>query len=164
MAPTRELAVQIYKDTLLLDHHTEFRVELVFDGTSYQEQRDHLAAGVDILIGASGRLIDYFKQHVFSLGRVEVVVLDPADRMFDLSFINDIRFLLRHMLPPKERLEMLFSTTPSYRVLELAYEHMNNPQLVKIESEKITADQVRQCCYMTANSEKIPLLIELVRT
>jgi len=164
VAPTRELAVQIHKDTLLLARHTGFRVGLVFGGTGYQEQRDHLAAGVDILIGTPGRLIDYFKQHVFSLGRVEVVVLDEADRMFDLGFIKDIRFLLRHMPPPEERLGMLFSATLSYRVLELAYEHMNNPQLVKIESEKITADRVRQRCYMTANSEKIPLLIGLVRT
>ena len=89
---------------------------LVFGGTGYQEQRDDLAAGVDILIGTPGRLIDYFKQHVFSLGRVEVVVLDEADRMFDLGFIKDIRFLLRRMPPPEERLGMLFSATLSYRV------------------------------------------------
>ena len=164
VAPTRELAVQIHNDTLVLARHTGFRVGLVFGGTGYQEQRDHLAAGVDILIGTPGRLIDYFKQHVFSLGRVEVVVLDEADRMFDLGFIKDIRFLLRHMPPPEARLGMLFSATLSYRVLELAYEHMNNPQLVKIESETVTVERVRQRCYMTANSEKIPLLIGLVRT
>lgn len=164
VAPTRELAVQIHKDTLLLARHTGFRIGLVFGGTGYQEQREALAAGVDILIGTPGRLIDYFKQHVFSLGRVEVVVLDEADRMFDLGFIKDIRYLMRHMPRPDARLGMLFSATLSYRVLELAYEHMNNPQLVKIESETVTADRVRQRCYMTANSEKIPLLIGLVRT
>ncbi|HYN77370.1 MAG TPA: DEAD/DEAH box helicase, partial [Lamprocystis sp. (in: g-proteobacteria)] len=163
VAPTRELAVQIHKDTLLLARHTGFRVALVFGGTGYQQQRDDLAAGVDILIGTPGRLIDYYKQHVFNLGRVEVVVLDEADRMFDLGFIKDIRFLFRHMPHPEERLGMLFSATLSYRVLELAYEHMNQPQLVKIESEHVTADRVRQVCYMTANSEKIPLLIQLVR-
>ena len=164
VAPTRELAVQIHKDTLLLARHTGFRIGLVFGGTGYQEQREALAAGVDILIGTPGRLIDYFKQHVFSLGRVEVVVLDEADRMFDLGFIKDIRYLMRHMPRPEARLGMLFSATLSYRVLELAYEHMNNPQLVKIESDTVTADRVRQRCYMTANSEKIPLLIGLIRT
>ncbi|WP_295441969.1 DEAD/DEAH box helicase [uncultured Thiodictyon sp.] len=164
VAPTRELAVQIHHDTLVLARHTGFRVGLVFGGTGYQEQRDTLAAGVDILIGTPGRLIDYFKQHVFNLSRVEVVVLDEADRMFDLGFIKDIRFLLKRMPPPEERLGMLFSATLSYRVLELAYEHMNNPQLIKIESDTVTADRVRQRCYMTANSEKIPLLIGLVRT
>ena len=164
VAPTRELAVQIHKDTLVLAHHTGFRVGLVFGGTGYQEQREQVGAGVDILIGTPGRLIDYYKQHVFGLGRIEVVVLDEADRMFDLGFIKDIRFLLRHMPRPDARLGMLFSATLSYRVLELAYEHMNNPQLVKIESETVTADRVRQRCYMTANSEKVPLLIGLVRT
>jgi ATP-dependent RNA helicase RhlB len=163
VAPTRELAVQIHNDTLLLARHTGFRVGLVFGGTGYQQQRDDLAAGVDILIGTPGRLIDYYKQHVYSLNRVEVVVLDEADRMFDLGFIKDIRFLFKHMPHPEERLGMLFSATLSYRVLELAYEHMNQPQLVKIESEHVTADRVRQVCYMTANSEKIPLLIGLVR-
>ena len=164
VAPTRELAVQIHKDALVLARHTGFRLGLVFGGTGYQEQREQLAAGVDILIGTPGRLIDYYKQHVFGLGHIEVVVLDEADRMFDLGFIKDIRYLLRHMPRPEARLGMLFSATLSYRVLELAYEHMNNPQLVKIESETVTADRVRQRCYMTANSEKIPLLIGLVRS
>lgn len=164
VAPTRELAVQIHKDTLVLARHTGFRIGLVFGGTGYQQQRDELAAGVDILIGTPGRLIDYFKQHVFSLAAIEAVVLDEADRMFDLGFIKDIRFLLKRMPPPDARLGMLFSATLSYRVLELAYEHMNHPRLVKIESDKVTAERVRQCCYMTANSEKIPLLIGLVRS
>jgi ATP-dependent RNA helicase RhlB len=164
VAPTRELAVQIHKDTLALARHTGFRVGLVFGGTGYQQQREDIAAGIDILIGTPGRLIDYFKQHVFSLKSIEAVVLDEADRMFDLGFIKDIRFLIKRMPPPDERLGMLFSATLSYRVLELAYEHMNHPQLVKIESDKVTAERVRQCCYMTANSEKIPLLIGLVRS
>ncbi len=164
VAPTRELAVQIHKDTLLLAKHTGFRVGLVFGGTGYQQQRDDLAAGVDILIGTPGRLIDYLKQHVFSLKAIQAVVLDEADRMFDLGFIKDIRFLLRRMPPPEERIGMLFSATLSFRVLELAYEHMNHPQLVKIETDQVTVDRVRQVCYMTANEEKIPLLIGLVRS
>jgi ATP-dependent RNA helicase RhlB len=164
VAPTRELAVQIHKDTLVLAKHTDFRIGHVFGGTGYQQQRDDLAAGVDILIGTPGRLIDYFKQHVFSLKSIEAVVLDEADRMFDLGFIKDIRFLLKRMPPPEERQGMLFSATLSYRVLELAYEHMNHPQMVKIESDQVTADRVRQVCYMTANEEKIPLLIGLVRS
>ena len=164
VAPTRELAVQIHKDTLLLAKHTGFRIGLVYGGTGYQQQRDDLAAGVDILIGTPGRLIDYHKQHVFSLKSIQAVVLDEADRMFDLGFIKDIRFILRHMPPPEERLGMLFSATLSFRVLELAYEHMNRPQLVKIESDTVTVDRVRQVCYMTANEEKISLLIGLVRS
>ncbi|RKT43724.1 DEAD/DEAH box helicase [Thiocapsa rosea] len=163
LAPTRELAVQIHRDTELLAKHTGLRIAVVYGGAGYQEQRDQVAGGVDILIGTPGRLIDYFKQKVFDLQAIEAVVLDEADRMFDLGFIKDIRFLLRRMPPPENRQGLLFSATLSYRVTELAYEHMNHPQLVKIETETITADRVRQSCYMTSNEEKIALLLGLVR-
>jgi ATP-dependent RNA helicase RhlB len=157
------LAVQIHRDTRLLGKYTGLRFAVVYGGAGYQEQRDTLAAGVDILIGTPGRLIDYLKQRVFDLKAIEAVVLDEADRMFDLGFIKDIRFLLRRMPPPETRQGLLFSATLSYRVTELAYEHMNHPQLVKIETDTITADRVRQRCYMTSNEEKIPLLLGLVR-
>jgi len=163
VAPTRELAVQIHKDTLVLNRHTGFRLGLVYGGAGYQAQRDALIAGVDILIGTPGRLIDYLKQRVFDLRAVEVVVVDEADRMFDLGFIRDIRYLLRRMPPPTRRLGMLFSATLSYRVTELAYEHMNHPHPVEIQPDQVTVDRVTQRCYMVANDEKIPLLIGLLR-
>jgi len=163
LAPTRELAVQIHKDAELIGSHTGFKFGLVYGGTGYQEQRDEVAAGVDFLIGTPGRLIDYYKQRVFDFASVQVVVLDEADRMFDLGFIKDIRFVLRRMPSPAERLGMLFSATLSYRVTELAYEHMNDPQMVEIAPEQVTADRVQQTCYMVANDEKIPLLIGLAR-
>jgi ATP-dependent RNA helicase RhlB len=164
LAPTRELAVQIHKDTVVLAAHTGLRLGLVFGGTGYLQQRDQLAEGVDILIGTPGRLIDYFKQQVFDLWAIEVVVIDEADRMFDLGFIKDIRFVLRRMPPPEERLGMLFSATLSYRVTELAYEHMNDPELVEVEPERVTADRVTQRCFMVANEEKIQLLIGFLRS
>jgi ATP-dependent RNA helicase RhlB len=163
LAPTRELAVQIHKDAEVLAKHTGLKLGLVYGGTGYESQRQQLEAGVDILIGTPGRLIDYYKQRVFDLGAIEVVVLDEADRMFDLGFIKDIRYLLRRMPPPEKRQGLLFSATLSCRVTELAYEHMNNPQTIKIETDKVTADNVKQACYMTANEEKIPLLIGLLR-
>ena len=163
LAPTRELAVQIHKDAVLLGSHTGFRLGLVFGGTGYDTQRKQLEDGVDILIGTPGRLIDYFKQHIFDLNAVQVMVLDEADRMFDLGFIKDIRYLLRKMPPPDARLSMLFSATLSYRVTELAYEHMNNPQFVRIEPDKRTADNVTQVLYHTGLEEKLPLLIHLLR-
>jgi ATP-dependent RNA helicase RhlB len=118
---------------------------------------------VDILIGTPGRIIDFFKQHVFDLRIAQVVVLDEADRMFDLGFIKDIRFLLRRCPTPEQRLGLLFSATLSHRVQELAYEHMNNPKPITVESEQVTADRVRQVLYHTANDEKIPLLLGLLR-
>jgi ATP-dependent RNA helicase RhlB len=163
LAPTRELAVQIHKDAVLLGAHTGFRFGLVFGGTGYDTQRKQLEDGVDILIGTPGRLIDYFKQHVFDLNAVQVMVLDEADRMFDLGFIKDIRFLLRKMPPPTTRLSMLFSATLAQRVMELAYEHMNNPQFVQIEPDKRTADKVTQLLYHTGLDEKLPLLTHLLR-
>src|SRR5690606_14772931 len=121
-----------------------------------------LAAGVDVLIGTPGRIIDYFKQRVFHLRNAQVLVLDEADRMFDLGFIKDIRFLLRRLPERDRRLNMLFSATLSYRVLELAYEHMNDPELVRIEPDKMTVDRVTQRIYFPANDEKLPLLLKLL--
>lgn len=164
LAPTRELAVQIHKDAELLAAHTDFKLAVVYGGTGYQSQRDALAAGVDILIGTPGRLIDYFKQRVFDLRDIDVVILDEADRMFDLGFIKDIRFILRRLPSPTHRLGMLFSATLSYRVMELAYEHMNDPKMVEIMPEQVTADRVTQQAYMVANEEKVPLLIGLLRS
>ncbi len=162
LAPTRELAVQIHKDAVQLGRYTDLRLGLVYGGTGYESQRQEVEAGIDILIGTPGRLIDYFKQHVFGLKGVEVLVLDEADRMFDLGFIKDIRFLMRRMPSPTERLNLLFSATLSYRVTELAYEHMNNPEEVRVEPEQVTAERVEERVYYPAMNEKIPLLLGLL--
>lgn len=163
LAPTRELAIQIHKDAMQLGRFTTLKLGLAYGGTGYEEQRQVLLDGVDILIGTPGRIIDYFKKDVFKLKSIQALVLDEADRMFDLGFIKDIRYLLRRCPPPSERLGLLFSATLSLRVTELAYEHMNHPQLVKIATEKVTADKVRQVLYHTANEDKIPLLVGLLR-
>lgn len=162
VAPTRELAMQIHTDAKLLGKYCNMRLCLAYGGTGYESQREAIEAGVEILVGTPGRLIDYFKQHVYNLKEIEAVVLDEADRMFDLGFIKDIRFLLRRCPPPDQRLGMLFSATLSHRVKELAYEHMNNPESVDVEPERVTAERVRQVLYHTANEEKIPLLIGLL--
>ena len=162
MAPTRELAIQIHTDAVELGKHLPLKLGLAFGGTDYEKQRQTLADGVDVLIGTPGRLIDYFKQKVYSLRDIEVMVLDEADRMFDLGFIRDIRYVLRRLPHPEKRLNMLFSATLSHRVLELAYEHMNDPDLIRIEPDKMTVDRVRQSIYFPSNDEKIPLLITLL--
>ncbi|MCU7960369.1 MAG: DEAD/DEAH box helicase [gamma proteobacterium symbiont of Bathyaustriella thionipta] len=163
IAPTRELAVQIAKDAESLGKHLPFITAAVFGGTGYQSQREKLQSGVDLLIGTPGRLIDYLKQGVYDLKALQALVLDEADRMFDLGFIKDIRFMLQRMPAPEKRLSMLFSATLSYRVTDLAYEHMNHPQEIKIETEQVTADRIRQVAYMVANDEKIPLLLGLIK-
>nr|VFK52155.1 MAG: ATP-dependent RNA helicase RhlB [Candidatus Kentron sp. TUN]VFK52699.1 MAG: ATP-dependent RNA helicase RhlB [Candidatus Kentron sp. TUN]VFK53271.1 MAG: ATP-dependent RNA helicase RhlB [Candidatus Kentron sp. TUN] len=163
LVPTRELAIQIHKDALLLASHTKLRIGVVYGGTGYKSQREMVSSGLDILIGTPGRLIDYYKQHVFSLDNIQVAVLDEADRMFDLGFIRDIRYLLRRIPPAEARLNMLFSATLSLRVSELAYEHLNAPIVVNVSSEKITVDKVRQSIYHISKEEKIPLLIGLLQ-
>ena len=163
IAPTRELAVQIHKDAIPLAQGCDMHIRVVYGGAGYEQQRKDIEAGVDILIGTPGRLIDYFKQHVYDLKAVQAMVLDEADRMFDLGFIKDIRYMLRRMPPPTERLNMCFSATLPLRVTELAYEHMNNAQTVKIETDKVTADRVEEIVYGPSNEEKIPLLIGLLR-
>jgi ATP-dependent RNA helicase RhlB len=164
IAPTRELAVQIHSDAMVLARHTGLKLACVFGGVDYDKQRRQFENGADILIGTPGRIIDYHKQGVFDLRHVQVCVLDEADRMFDLGFIADIRYMLRKMPAPDRRQSMLFSATLSQRVLELAYEHMNSPELIRIEPDKITADKVRQLIYFPAMEEKIPLLIGVLRT
>jgi ATP-dependent RNA helicase RhlB len=163
LAPTRELAVQIADDAEVLGKHTGLDVGLAYGGTDYDKQRKRIQSGVDILIGTPGRIIDYFKQGVFKLDQVQVAVLDEADRMFDLGFIKDIRYLLRRLPDPDKRLNMLFSATLSQRVLELAYEHMNEPELIQIEPDKVTADNVRQAIFFPSNEDKMPLLVGLIR-
>ncbi|MBV1899153.1 MAG: ATP-dependent RNA helicase RhlB [Cycloclasticus pugetii] len=162
LAPTRELAIQIANDAKIIGKHTDIKVGLAYGGTDYDKQRKTIEDGVDILIGTPGRTIDFFKQKVFNLRNTEVLVLDEADRMFDLGFINDIRYLLRRLPKPEKRLNLLFSATLSFKVTELAYEHMNNPVMVRVEPEQITAKQVVESVYYPADNEKIPLLLHLL--
>jgi ATP-dependent RNA helicase RhlB len=163
IAPTRELADQIYHEAARLGKFTGFRLLAVYGGIDYQKQMDTLRKGVDVLVGTPGRLIDYFKQHVFSLKKTRYLVIDEADRMFDMGFIDDLRFILKKMQPYTRRQSMLFSATLSYRVMELAYEHMNLPEKISITPEKVTVDQVEQVLYHVGKHEKIPLLLGILK-
>ncbi|MCX7095594.1 MAG: DEAD/DEAH box helicase [Methylobacter sp.] len=162
LAPTRELAIQIHKDALQLGKHLNLNLALIYGGTDYQKQLDSIKSNIDIIIGTPGRIIDFYRQNIFTLDNVKVTVMDEADRMFDLGFIKDIRYLLRRMPPPDRRLNMLFSATLSYKVTELAYEHMNNPVLIRIESEEVTSKAIRQSAFCPSNEQKIPLLVGIL--
>lgn len=161
IAPTRELVVQILHDAELLGQFTGLRMIAVYGGVDYEKQRKAVQAGCDLLVGTPGRLIDYFKQHAYSLKHAEVLVVDEADRMFDMGFIADLRFLLRRLPSVDKRQSMLFSATLSWDVMELAYEHMNNPAKVEIQPEQITAEGVEQTLYHVGLHEKLPLLLGL---
>lgn len=164
IAPTRELVVQIEAEARILGGHAGFRIEPVFGGVDYDKQRQQIAKGVDMMIGTPGRLIDYLKQNVYSLRKTQFLVIDEADRLFDMGFISDIRFLLRRMSPYNRRQSMLFSATLSHRVLELCYEHMNNPELFKVTPGQVTVEQVEQEIYHVGSSEKSGLLLGILRS
>jgi ATP-dependent RNA helicase RhlB len=162
VAPTRELAVQIHHDAQLLGKDAALAIQVVYGGVDYLKQRESLRQGVDLLIGTPGRLIDYFKQGIFGLKMVEVLVIDEADRMFDMGFIRDIRYLVRHLPPPERRQSFLFSATLGSQVLELAYESMNNPAMVSVAPEQVTAEGVEEVLYHVSREEKFPLLLGLL--
>jgi ATP-dependent RNA helicase RhlB len=163
VAPTRELAVQIYEDARLLGQFTSLRILAVYGGIDYHKQREALQQKVDIVVGTPGRLIDYLRQRVFSLKAVEVLVVDEADRMFDMGFIKDIRYILRRLPPYHARQSFLFSATLGYREMELAYEFMNNPVKVSASPERLTVAQVEEVLYHVAREEKLPLLLGLLK-
>jgi ATP-dependent RNA helicase RhlB len=163
IAPTRELVVQILHDAEGLGAFTGLSMHAVYGGIDYQKQREILRDGCDILVGTPGRLIDYFKQHVYTLRHVEVLVIDEADRMFDMGFIADLRYMLRRLPPYNKRQSMLFSATLSFDVMELAYEHMNDPVKISISPEQLTAENVEHMLYHVGKREKLPLLLGLLQ-
>ncbi|MDO5054645.1 MAG: ATP-dependent RNA helicase RhlB [Pasteurella oralis] len=162
LAPTRELAVQINNDAELLAKATGLKTGLAYGGDGYDKQLKAIEEGVDILIGTTGRVIDYVKQGIVCLDQIQVVVLDEADRMFDLGFIKDIRYLLRKCPPPQQRLTMLFSATLSYKVRELAFEDMNEPEYVEIEPLQKTGHRIKEELFYPSNQDKMALLLTLL--
>src|SRR5882672_3096853 len=162
IAPTRELVVQIESDARQLGRFTPFRTLAVYGGIDYGKQREALAAGCDLLVGTPGRLIDYLKQRVWTTRQIEVLVIDEADRMFDMGFIADLRFLLRRLPSHEHRQSFLFSATLSFRVLELTWEFMNNPAQISVTPQQKTAERVEQMLYHVGREDKFRLLLGLL--
>ncbi|MDD4456701.1 MAG: DEAD/DEAH box helicase [Syntrophotalea acetylenica] len=163
LAPTRELVVQIAEDATGLGRFSNFTIQPIFGGVDYEKQRQALHGGVDIIIATPGRLIDYAKQGAVSLGSIQTLVIDEADRMFDMGFIRDLRYILRKLPPFERRQTMLFSATLSQRVMELAYEFMNLAEKVKVAPEMVTAEQIEEVLYHVARREKFALLMGLLK-
>ncbi|XKM12599.1 ATP-dependent RNA helicase RhlB [Orbaceae bacterium ac157xtp] len=162
IAPTRELVVQIHHDAQNLSQETGLKLGLAYGGDGYDKQLKVLAEGVDILVATPGRLIDYAKEKHINLQAIQVCVLDEADRMFDLGFIRDIRWIFKNMTPPNQRLTMLFSATLSHNVRELAFEHMNNPQYIEVEPEQKIGHRIKEELFFPSNEDKLPLLQTLI--
>ncbi|ADK83573.1 DEAD/DEAH box helicase domain protein [Desulfarculus baarsii DSM 2075] len=163
IAPTRELAVQIYDDAQQIGRHTDLRMVAVFGGVDYLKQARALREGVDIVVATPGRAIDYIKQRALDLRAVKHLVIDEADRLFDMGFIADLRWIMRRLPPYDRRQSMLFSATLGYRVLELTYEFMNMPAKVSVAPRQRTVEQVDQELYHCSAPEKMSLLLGLLR-
>lgn len=163
LAPTRELVVQIESDAQQLGAHCGLVIQAIYGGVDYMKQKNALRDGADIIVGTPGRLIDYLKQKVYSLKGIEMLVIDEADRMFDLGFIADLRFILRRLPPFDKRQNLMFSATLNQRVMELAYEFMNMPEKVSVTPDSMTADRVEQTLFHVSRKEKFPLLLGLLR-
>lgn len=162
LAPTRELAVQIGADAQLFLPHCDLKLALAYGGDGYDKQIQAIEKGVDILVGTAGRVIDYVKQGIIHLDKIQVVVLDEADRMFDLGFIKDIRYLMRKTPVPTERLTLLFSATLSAKVRELAYEDMDNAEYIEIEPLQRTGHRIKEELFYPSNEDKMALLLTLL--
>ncbi|MEG9498180.1 ATP-dependent RNA helicase RhlB [Mannheimia indoligenes] len=162
LAPTRELAVQIGADAQLFLQHCDLKLALAYGGDGYDKQVQEIEKGVDILVGTTGRVIDYVKQGIINLDNIQVIVLDEADRMFDLGFIKDIRYLMRKAPKPSERLTLLFSATLSAKVRELAYEDMDNAEYIEIEPLQRTGHRIKEELFYPSNEDKIALLLTLL--
>lgn len=161
LAPTRELAIQIAKDGEFLAQHCQQKIVLAYGGDGYDKQLAAIADGVDILIGTTGRIIEYVKQNVIDISKLEVIVLDEADRMFDLGFIKDIRYIMRKAPKPSDRLSFLFSATLSFKVRELAFEDMNDPVYLATETQRM-AYKIQEEIFYPSNEDKMQLLQTLI--
>ena len=162
IAPTRELSHQTYEEARALCRHTDLSLAEVVGGVDYKRQADTLRRGVDIVICTPGRIIDYYKQGIFKTQGIKILVIDEADRLFDLGFTNDMRFLLRKLPLYEKRQSMLFSATLSYRVMELTYEYMNLPEFISVTPQSVTVEGVEQKLFHVGSERKLPLLLGLL--
>ncbi len=163
LAPTRELTQQIFADCQALTEFTNLHSVCVTGGVDYEGQLAELRKDyLDILIATPGRLIDYVHKHEIFLDRVEVLVLDEADRMLDMGFIPDIKRLISRMPKNTDRQSLLFSATFNQDVMNLAYRWLNNPQFIEIEPEHKTSENVEQHFYLLSEDEKVDALKKII--
>jgi ATP-dependent RNA helicase RhlB len=135
----------------------------IVGGVDYLKQADALRQGADIIICTPGRIIDYYKQGIFKTEGIKALVIDEADRLLDLGFAKDMRYILRKLPAYDKRQSMLFSATLSYRVMELTYEFMNLPEFISVTPETVTVEGIEQSLYHVGSEKKVSLLLGLLK-
>ena len=165
LAPTRELVQQILADARDLGRHTRLSSHMLIGGADYQQQfRQFDSEATDILIATPGRLMDFVDQSQVHLDRVEMLVIDEADRMLDMGFIPQVRAIVRQVPKREYRQTMLFSATIDFRMASLARNWTLNPIRVEIEPDKIAAEGIDQRVYMVSRKDKMRLLLNILRS
>jgi ATP-dependent RNA helicase RhlE len=160
IAPTRELAEQIHDAIRALGYHTKRRSTTIYGGVSMNPQIQKLRTGVEIVVACPGRLLDHIRQGTINLSSVEVLVLDEADRMFDMGFLPDIRKIIKHV--PAQRQTLLFGATMPDDIRQLAQEILRSPVTVQVD-HAAPARTVAHALFPVAQHLKTPLLLELLR-
>ncbi|MDA3948761.1 MAG: DEAD/DEAH box helicase [Spirochaeta sp.] len=163
VAPTRELAVQIKEEADMLAENLPLTAEVFHGGVGYGQQEHALSNNVNIMVGTPGRILDLSQSGKLPLKSAKLMVIDEADRLFDMGFYPDIRKMMRRMRPREERLNMLFSATLSTRVRNIAWEYMNEPVEIEVEPEQITVEKVRQTLYHVSNQEKMSVMLGMLK-
>ena len=163
LVPTRELAVQVEEETHKLITDTSLKARSFYGGVGYQHQEAALKQGVDIIIGTPGRIIDLEKSGTMQLSSIGFLIIDEADRMFDMGFYPDLRSLLAVLSKPEARQTMLFSATLNTYVKNLAWEYTQEAQEITIEAETVTVDEIDQQLFHVAAEKKMPLLLGLLQ-
>ncbi len=161
ISPTRELAGQIENDFKVYGKHTNLRTSVVFGGTSIEPQKDILKKGIDILVATPGRLLDLHKQDIINLDYIEILVLDEADLMLDMGFIDDVKKIER--LCPKTKQTLLFSATMPFKVEQLAKTILKTPEKVQISPTSSVTKSINQWLYFVPKPKKIELCLHLLR-
>ncbi|MDC7228286.1 MAG: DEAD/DEAH box helicase [Spirochaetales bacterium] len=163
VVPTRELAVQIEEEAEILGKYLDYKTVSIYGGVGYKQQLEKLKAGADFIVGTPGRLLDLEKSNHIDYKQFGVLVIDEADRLFDMGFFPDLRKMLRKLVDPTKRRTMLFSATLNTRVLNLAWDQMNEYEEIKIEPEKVTVEEITQELYHVAANEKMKLLLGILK-
>lgn len=162
MVPTRELAVQVQEEAQKLAKFTSLKCASFYGGVGYDKQVASLKKGVDIMIGTPGRVIDLNHGNQMDLSSVAFLVIDEADRMFDMGFYPDLRTLIKVLPSSEQRQTMLFSATLNSYVKNLAWEYTRNPAEITIAAENITVDEIAQELFHVSSNDKMKLLLGII--
>ncbi len=163
IAPTRELAIQIEKDAKVLGRYLNFTIGSFYGGVGYKHQEELLKKDVEVIIGTPGRLLDFNSKGKLDFRNIGFLVIDEADRMFDMGFFPDITRILRNSVPCSMRQTMFFSATLDVKTRSIAREFMNKPVKIEIMPEQVTVDTVSQRIYHVARKEKLNLMLGILK-